>query len=163
MQSIKEKVEGLLEIVRYYSDKNDDNSTELQDTINSLVNLGFRMDDIQKALRVNGQNSSHIVLCQYLLENCADDPSTKNALRESIFVETHILKILLNTPQIQMSLSSPKFFIAYCSMLENYSSLNIFFNDIESQSLLQHILRTYHEERIYFHSFQNSPASSASS
>lgn len=155
----------MLEIVRYYSDKNDESrSSELQDTINTLVNLGFRMDDIERALRVNGDSkSSHIAVCQYLLENCCpDSPSTKNALRESIFVETHILKILLATPQIQMSLSSPKFFIAYCSMLENYSSLNIFFNDIESQSLLQHILRTYHEERIYFHSFQNSPTTSPS-
>jgi hypothetical protein len=154
----------LLEIVRYYSEKSDESSGgELQETITSLVNLGFHMDDIQRALRVtnqSNQNPSHVAVCEYLLENC-DDLNTKNALKESIFVETHILKILLNTPQIQMSLSSPKFFIAYCSMLENYSSLNIFFNDIESQSLLQHILRTYHEERIYFHTFSNTSSTSS--
>lgn len=165
MQSIKEKVEGLLEIVRYYSEKNDENSGELQETINSLVNLGFHMDEIQRALNVTNQsnrNPSHVAVCEYLLENC-DDLNIKNALKESIFVETHILKILLKTPQIQSSLSSPKFFIAYCSMLENYSSLNIFFNDIESQSLLQHILRTYHEERIYFHTFSNTSISPTNS
>lgn len=151
--------------MRYYSEKSDESSGELQETINSLVNLGFHMDDIQHAVRVTNESSNnpsqHVAVCEYLLENC-DDLNTKNALKESIFVERHILKILLNSPQIQCSLSSPKFFIAYCSMLENYSSLNIFFNDIESQSLLQHILRTYHEERIYFHTFSNASSSSSS-
>ena len=114
--------------------------------------MGFPMDEIQTALRVTCNNQT--AACEWLLEHSSSTQNS-NALRESIFVESHILKILLSTPQIQMSLSSPKFFIAYCSMLENYSSLNIFFNDIESQSLLQHILRTYHEERIYFHTFSN--------
>lgn len=120
--------------------------------------MGFPQDEIQQALRMTSNNQT--AACEYLLENstCAQN---SNALRESIFVETHILKILLSTPQIQMSLSSPKFFIAYCSMLDNYSSLNIFFNDLESQSLLQHILRTYHEERIFFHTFSNQSTSSS--
>lgn len=157
-QSIKDKVEGLLEIVRFYSDKNDE-SNGLQDSINTLINMGFQMEEIQQALRYTCNsnptaNYSHKAVCEWLLENSSSSQNS-NALREAIFVETHILKILLSTPQIQMSLSSPKFFIAYCSMLENYSSLNIFFNDIESQNLLQHILRTYHEERIYFHNFSN--------
>lgn len=156
-QSIKEKVAGLLEIVRYYSEKNDE-SNGLQDTINTLINMGFPMDEIQQALRMSSNNQT--MACEWLLEHSANTQNS-NALRESIFVESHILKILLSTPQIQMSLSSPKFFIAYCSMLENYSSLNIFFNDIESQSLLQHILRTYHEERIYFHTFSNPSSSTA--
>jgi hypothetical protein len=166
LQSIKDKVEGLLEIVRFYSDRNDE-SNGLQDSINTLINMGFQMEEIQKALRITcnrnpSANYSHAAVCEWLLENSSTSQNSNNALRESCFVEKHILKILLSTPQIQMSLSSPKFFIAYCSMLENYSSLNIFFNDIESQNLLQHILRTYHEERIYFHNFSN-PSSSLSS
>jgi hypothetical protein len=153
-----------LEIVRFYSEKNEESSNSLQDSINTLINMGFQMEEIQQALRITCSrnptaNYSHTAVCEWLLENSSSSENS-NALRESIFVETHILKILLSTPQIQMSLSSPKFFIAYCSMLENYSSLNIFFNDIESQSLLQHILRTYHEERIYFHTFSNPSASS---
>ena len=129
--------------------------------------MGFHIEEIQQALRITCNrnptaNYSHTAVCEWLLENCSSSENS-NALRESIFVETHILKILLSTPQIQMSLGSPKFFIAYCSMLENYSSLNIFFNDIESQSLFSHILRTYHEERIYFHTFSNPSSSSSSS
>lgn len=143
-------MEGLLEIVRYYSDKNEE-ANGLEDTINTLINLGFPMNEIEQALLVSRNNATHA--CEWLLENSSSQNSS--ALRESIFVESHILRILLKSPQIQMSLSSPKFFISYCSMLENYSSLNIFFNDLESQSLLQHILRTYHEERIYFHTFAN--------
>lgn len=143
-------MEGLLEIVRYYSDKNEE-ANGLEDTINTLINLGFPMSEIEQALLVSRNNTTHA--CEWLLENSSSQNSS--ALRESIFVESHILRILLKSPQIQMSLSSPKFFISYCSMLENYSSLNIFFNDLESQSLLQHILRTYHEERIYFHTFAN--------
>lgn len=143
-------MEGLLEIVRYYSDKNEE-AHGLEDTINTLINLGFPMNEIEQALRASRNNST--AACEWLLENSSSQNSS--ALRESIFVESHILRILLKSPQIQMSLSSPKFFISYCSMLENYSSLNIFFNDLESQSLLQHILRTYHEERIYFHTFAN--------
>lgn len=143
-------MEGLLEIVRYYSDKNEE-ANGLEDTINTLINLGFPMSEIEQALRASRNNST--AACEWLLENSSSQNSS--ALRESIFVESHILRILLKSPQIQMSLSSPKFFISYCSMLENYSSLNIFFNDLESQSLLQHILRTYHEERIYFHTFAN--------
>lgn len=149
----------MLEIVRYYSEKNDE-SSGLQDTVNSLINMGFPLNEIETALRVTSNNQT--AACEWLLEHSSSTHNS-NALRESIFVESHILKILLSTPQIQMSLSSPKFFIAYCSMLENYSSLNIFFNDIESQSLLQHILRTYHEERIYFHTFSNPPPPPSSS
>lgn len=150
-------MEGLLEIVRYYSEKNEETSG-LQDTVNTLVNMGFPMDEIQQALRATSNNQT--AACEWLLEH-SNSPQNSNALRESIFVESHILKILLSTPQIQMSLSSPRMFHAFISMLENYSSLNIFFNDIESQSLLQHILRTYHEERIYFHTFSN-PSSALS-
>lgn len=147
MQSIKDRVEGLLEIVRYYSEKNDEPSTKA-DTINSLINMGFEMEEVQQAFN---STTNQTAACEWLLEHSSNQ--NLNALRESIFVESHILKILLGTPQIQFSLSSPKFFIAYCSLLENYSSLNIFFNDLESQSLLQFILRTYHEEKIYFHTF----------
>lgn len=107
------------------------------------------MEEIQIAFeRTKNQTTK---ACEWLIET--NKGSKSNALREWIFVESHILRILLSTPQIQFSLTSPKFFIAYCSLLENYSSLNIFFNDIESQSLLQFILRTYHEEKIYFHKF----------
>lgn len=149
IQSIKDKVEGLLEVVRYYSEKNEEPQTRA-DTINTLVNMGFGLDEIHEAFeKTNNQTTA---ACEWLIENTSNK-NTSNALREWIFVESHILKILLNTPQIQFSLSSPKFFIAYCSLLENYSSLGIFFNDIESQSLLQFILRTYHEEKIYFHKF----------
>jgi UBA/TS-N domain len=150
-QSITEKVEGLLEIVRYYSEKNEE-SNGLQETINSLINFGFPMDEIQQALRVTSNNQ--IAACEWLLEHSSSTQNS-NALRESIFVESHIIKVLLSTPQVQMTLSSPRFFSCYISMLENYSSLNIFFTDIESQNLLQLILRTYHEERIYFHTFSS--------
>lgn len=158
MQSIKDKVEGLLEIVRFYTEKNEEPITRA-DTINKLVNMGFSMEEIQQALEV--ANNHPTATCEWLLENSSNTHNI-NILRESIFVESHILKILFNTPQIQFSLSTPKFFIAYCSLLENYSSLNIFFNDIESQSLLQFILRTYHEEKIYFHTFDRLGASSSS-
>jgi Kip1 ubiquitination-promoting complex protein 2 len=143
---------GLLEIVSYYSSKNEDAMNVLQDTINTLINLGFSTDDIQEALRVC--SNDQIKACEWLLEH-SSNVQNSNALKETIFVESHIIKVLLLSPQIQIQMSSPKFFIAYISMLENYSSLNIFFNEIESQSLLQLILRTYHEERIYFHTFSN--------
>lgn len=109
--------------------------------------MGFPMEEIQQALQLTNNQTK---ACEWLIKNSSNQQNS-NALRESIFVESHILKILLNTPQIQFSLSSPKFFIAYVALLENYSSLNIFFNDIESQSLLQLILKIYHEEKIYFH------------
>lgn len=107
--------------------------------------MGFEMDDIEEALRKTSNNQT--AACEWLLENSSITNQNLNLLRESIFVESHILKILLNTPQIQMSLSNPKMFIAYISMLENYSTINIWFNDPESTNLLQHILRTYHEEK----------------
>lgn len=148
--------------MKYYSEKNEEPSTKA-DTINGLVNMGFAMEEIQQALQLTNNQTA---ACEWLLEHSSNSQNS-NALRESIFVESHILKILLSTPQIQFSLSSPKFFIAYCSLLENYSSLNIFFNDLESQSLLQFILRTYHEEKIYFHTFDKLnvvvPQSSSSS
>ena len=138
-----------MEIVKYYSEKNEEPTTRA-DTINTLINMGFGMEEIQQAF--NKTNNRITAACEWLIENTSNKQNS-NALREWIFVESHILRILLSTPQIQFSLSSPKFFIAYCSLLENYSSLNIFFNDIESQSLLQFILRTYHEEKIYLHTF----------
>jgi hypothetical protein len=112
--------------------------------------MGFEIHEVQQALK---ETNNHTAACEWLLEHSSNTQNS-SLLRESIFVESHILRILLNTPQIQFSLSSPKFFIAYCSLLENYSSLNIFFNDLESQSLLQLILKIYHEEKIYFHTFE---------
>jgi DNA-binding transcriptional MerR regulator len=150
---MKEKADrnviGLLEIVKFYSEKNDD-TNGLQDTINTLINLGFTMEEIQEALRVSSNNQ--IAACEWLVEHSSGEQNEQaNALRESIFVEKNVVQALLSSPSIQMSLSSPKFFLAFCSILENYSSLNIFFNDVDISQSLQLILRTYHEERIYFH------------
>jgi DNA-binding transcriptional MerR regulator len=139
-------------VVRYYTEKNEEPTTRA-DMINKLINMGFTIEEVERALKLS--NNHHTAACEWLLEHSSNSQNS-NALRESIFVESHILKILFSTPQIQFSLSSPKFFIAYCSLLENYSSLNIFFNDIESQSLLQFILRTYHEEKIYLHTLVSS-------
>jgi hypothetical protein len=114
--------------------------------------MGFAVEEIQQAMQSTNNNQTQA--CVWLIENSSNTQNSK-ALRESMFVP-HILKILLSTPQIQFSLSSPKFFIAYCSLLENYSSLNIFFNDIESSSLLSFILKTYNEEKVHFHTFDSS-------
>lgn len=38
-------------------------------------------------------------------------------------------------------------FVAYLSMLDNYSSLNMWLNDTDTSGVLGHILRTYHEEK----------------
>lgn len=36
---------------------------------------------------------------------------------------------------------------AYLSMLENYSSMNMWLNDTDTSGVLGQILRTYHEEK----------------
>lgn len=144
--------------MKFYTEKNEASEKITRtDTINKLVNMGFTMEEIQQAFKIS--NNHQTAACEWLLENSSN--SNISMLRETIFVESHILKILLSTPQIQFSLSSPKFFIAYCSLLENYSSLNVFFNDLESQSLLQFILRTYHEEKIYLRTFDRFSISSS--
>lgn len=38
-------------------------------------------------------------------------------------------------------------FAAYLSMLENYSSMNMWLSDTDTSGVLGHILRTYHEEK----------------
>lgn len=38
-------------------------------------------------------------------------------------------------------------FIAYLSMLENYSAMSMWLGDNDTSGILGHILRTYHEEK----------------
>lgn len=38
-------------------------------------------------------------------------------------------------------------FVAYISMLENYSSMGMWLGDSDTSGILGHILRTYHEEK----------------
>lgn len=134
-----ENIEALLDIVRIYSHRDMPPSREM---INALVDMGFTEPEVLKALKATGNNQS--AACEWL---CGNRNLSLMELREGLSPDSPILRAMMESPQVQMSLNNPKIFIAYLSMLDNQNALTMWLGDTDTSSVLSHILRKYHEEK----------------
>ncbi|XP_055384623.1 ubiquitin-associated domain-containing protein 1 isoform X2 [Condylostylus longicornis] len=137
--SIVDNIEALLEIVRIYSYRDVPPQPHV---VSSLIEMGFSEADVREALRKTHNNQA--AACEWL---CGNRNASLLELREGLSHESPILKAMMQSPQVQISLSNPKIFIAYLSMLENQNALSMWLGDSDTSTIISHILRKYHEEK----------------
>ncbi|XP_050087446.1 ubiquitin-associated domain-containing protein 1 isoform X2 [Anopheles aquasalis] len=135
----QENVAKLLDIVRLYSEKTVEADPDL---LLSISEMGFDEGSVREALVATHNSKS--AACEWLLGNRA---KSMQGLKDEQPVESPILRVLMASPQVQISLGNPRMFIALISMLDNYSTMTMWFTDNDTSSVLGHILRTYHEEK----------------
>lgn len=92
-----------MQIVRIYSHRDSPPNTEL---VESLIEMGFEEAAVVAALKKTGNNKASA--CDWLCENRT--PSVIE-LREGLAPDSPILKVILEMPQVQMTLSNPKTFL----------------------------------------------------
>lgn len=116
-------IESLLEIIRIYGQRNSPPSAE---AIQLFIDMGFEEALAREALRVVGNH--HSLACEWLVGNrskVAFDRSDGSPF------DSHVLQILLDSPHIQLGLSSPKIFFGLYIVLILYFKTNAshMFND----------------------------------
>lgn len=92
-----------MQIVRIYSHRDSPPNTEL---VESLIEMGFEEAAVVAALKKTGNNKASA--CDWLCENRT--PSVIE-LREGLAPDSPILKVILEMPQVQMTLANPKTFL----------------------------------------------------
>uniref|UniRef100_A0A182J0H2 UBA domain-containing protein n=1 Tax=Anopheles atroparvus TaxID=41427 RepID=A0A182J0H2_ANOAO len=149
----QEHVAALLEIVRMYSEKT---VVAAPDLVTAISEMGFEEESVREALVATHNNQA--AACEWLLGNRT---KSVQGLNDGLPDESPILRVLMASPQVQISLGNPKMFIALISMLDNSSTMTMWLSDNDTSSVLGHILRTYHEEKhiVAINQFNNAQGS----
>ncbi|XP_032596768.1 ubiquitin-associated domain-containing protein 1 [Drosophila grimshawi] len=134
-----ENTAALLQIVRIYSHRDTPPNEEI---VGALTDMGFDEAAVLLALRMTGNNKASA--CDWLCENRS---ASVIELREGLSPDSPILKVILEMPQVQMTLSNPKTFLAFLAILENENAIRVWRGDNDTTSVITHILQKYHEEK----------------
>ncbi|KAH8298554.1 hypothetical protein KR044_011022 [Drosophila immigrans] len=134
-----ENTAALMQIVRIYSHRDSPPNEEL---IESLTEMGFEENAVISALKKTGNNKASA--CDWLCENRS---ASVIELREGLAPDSPILKVILEMPQVQLTLSNPKTFLAFLAILENENAIRVWRGDNDTTSVITHILQKYHEEK----------------
>ncbi|XP_034479176.1 ubiquitin-associated domain-containing protein 1 [Drosophila innubila] len=134
-----ENTAALMQIVRIYSHRDSPPNEEL---IVSLTEMGFEENAVISALKKTGNNKASA--CDWLCENRS---ASVIELREGLAPDSPILKVILEMPQVQLTLSNPKTFLAFLAILENENAIRVWRGDNDTTSVITHILQKYHEEK----------------
>jgi len=116
---LKETIENtaaLIEIVRIYSHRDSPPSDEI---VESLTEMGFEETAVLAALKKTGNNKASA--CEWLCDNRS---GSVIELREGLAPDSPILKVILEMPQVQMTLSNPKTFLGRSSFSKKKSFKN---------------------------------------
>ncbi|XP_030380767.1 ubiquitin-associated domain-containing protein 1 [Scaptodrosophila lebanonensis] len=134
-----ENTAALMEIVRIYSHREVPPSEEI---VESLTEMGFEESTVIAALKKTGNNKASA--CEWLCDNRS---GSVTELREGLSPDSPILKVILEMPQVQMTLNNPKTFLAFLAILENEQAIRVWRGDNDTTSVITHILQKYHEEK----------------
>ncbi|XP_062128750.1 ubiquitin-associated domain-containing protein 1 [Drosophila sulfurigaster albostrigata] len=134
-----ENTAALMQIVRIYSHRDTPPNEEL---IESLTEMGFEENAVISALKKTGNNKASA--CDWLCDNRS---GSVIELREGLASDSPILKVILEMPQVQLTLSNPKTFLAFLAILENENAIRVWRGDNDTTSVITHILQKYHEEK----------------
>ncbi|KAH8402475.1 hypothetical protein KR009_012215 [Drosophila setifemur] len=134
-----ENTAALMEIVRIYSHRDSPPSDEI---VESLTEMGFEEAAVMAALKKTGNNKASA--CEWLCDNRS---GSVIELREGLAPDSPILKAILEMPQVQLTLSNPKTFLAFLGILENEHAIRVWRGDNDTTSVITHILQKYHEEK----------------
>lgn len=103
IQSTNENIEALLEIIRIHAQRE---VPATSDMIKTIVDMGFPEIDVLEALKATRNNQA--AACEWLVGN---REKSLTELRLGLNSDSPVLKALLNSPQVQISLGNPKMFI----------------------------------------------------
>lgn len=109
LQGIQDNVEILLEIIRIYCRRYIPPSSDM---VQHCIEMGFTERDARQALRSTRNN--YTAACEWLVTNCSKSMCdrdatltlTKNA--DGLPLDSPILKALMTSPHVQMSLTNPQ-------------------------------------------------------
>lgn len=137
--SVKERVEGLLEIVKFYAEKDE---LVYQYNIDVMVQMGYDKVQAHEALRQTRNNTAAAI------GHIQGDKNPSIMELRTGFAETStIRKKIMESSTIQQSLSDPESFILFIGILDNPSQANAWDPFSDLGSLMTHIIVTYHEQK----------------
>lgn len=113
--------------------------------VQSLLGMGFEKTSVIGALKITGNHLTNA--CQWLL---GERRRSLQDLGEGLDPDGSIYKAIMNCPHIQLSLTNPKIFLTYLSMLETPSA-DIWINDPEVLPVINPIIKIYHVEKHAIH------------
>lgn len=136
--TINERIDGLLEIVKFYSEKDE---PVYMNYLKIMIFMGYDVDEAREALRIVRNNIG--AACDYLAKD--ESPSVME-LRNGISTSSLIHKKLIESPKVQWLLSFPETFIYLVNYLDTgfYEWETSAHNNIE---YMQYIIQLYHEEK----------------
>lgn len=111
------------------------------EAVTALVDLGFDVEDADKALRVTGCNVP--AAASWLV---GERGSSIFELVDGL-PDGFILQSLLKQPQIQRGLLNTRMLVAFISMVGQTGSATLWLNSPHGSPLLSQISRTYHSEK----------------
>lgn len=137
--SNQERIEGLLEIVKFYAEKDE---IVYQDSIREMVRMGFDVEVSREALRITRNNIAAAIA--YI---SGDTNPSITELRSGLSETSEIRKKFMESHEIQLSLREPKNFALFVNILDNSSQANAWTPFSDVGSLMTHIIITYHEQK----------------
>lgn len=148
--TINECVDGLLEIVNFYAEKDE---PVLEGNIKTLIWMGFDVDDAREALRMTRNNVG--AACAYLLGD--KNPSILE-LRKGMSINSEVYKAVIDETKIQIHLGTPRSFLFLIGILDNHTQAMGY--DIFSShgNFMHHLVHLYHEQKhcVAVNQFNNS-------
>lgn len=100
----KDNIESLLEIIRIYCQRELPAPPEM---VQMIVEMGFDEASAREALKITKNHQSYA--CEWLVGNRSKIGQFEQI--DGLSSDSPILAALLNSPQVQLSLSNPKIFI----------------------------------------------------
>lgn len=137
--NINECVDGLLEIISFFSEKDE---PVFEENIKTMLFMGFDIDDAREALRMTRNNVG--AACAHL---AGDKSPSILELRNGISRESEVYKNIVEDAKIMIHLSSPQTFMFFIHTLNKPShSLNWDTNS-SLGDLMHHLVHLYHDEK----------------
>lgn len=137
LTNAKDRIDALLEIVHFYAEKDE---VVYDENIALMKSMGYDTETSQEALRITRNNVASAVA--FIL---GDDNPSIIELRCGLAMSSTVRQKFMESPEILTSLSKPRFFSLYVSVLDFPSQYWNPYSDIGS--LMTHIIVTYQEEK----------------
>lgn len=136
---VTDRINGLLEIVKFYADKDE---LVYDENIEEMVNMGYDVDVAREALRITRNNVAAAIA------HISGESSPSIAeLRDGLSPLSTVRKKLLESSEIQLSLNKPEAFALYLIILDNPTQASAWCPHTDTGGLMREIIINYHEHK----------------
>lgn len=144
--SFQERVDGLLEIVKFYAETDE---LVYQENISDMVLMGYEAEVAQETLRLTRNDVAAAIAHIH-----GDESPSITELRDGFSETSEVRKKIMESIHIQFSLSSPVAFIFYVTILDNPTQASSWIPNSNVGSLMMQIIMKYHDEKHFVASNQ---------